>query len=166
MSQYLVAAIDGTKARFLTLEPAEFPEYESSPKCVEHEGLFSSAKELSGQELWANVKTGRNRGAGGQSHRYDDRREQHLVEFERRFAQTIATRIADLAQENHVRQLVLVAEPQILGLMRETLGSGLPKNIETTELAKDLCHLKAHELHEYLANKQILPAQKKASSSV
>ena len=163
MSQVIVAVVDGAKARFLTLESAEFPEYESGPNLIEHEGLFSSEKELQGQELWANTKTGCNRGSAGQAHGYDDHRQNHMIEFERRFAQKIATKIAHLIQLHQAQRVLLIAAPQILGLMREALISVLPKTLELSELAKDLCQLKPSELQAYLANKKLLPASKRTS---
>jgi len=158
MSHFLVAVINGTKARLLTLEPVELPEYESGPHLMEQEGLLSAAKETPGQELWSSAKTGRNRGVAGHAHSYDDHRENHMLEFERRFAQTIANKIVELADTSQVQQLLLIAEPQILGLMRESLMPILPKHLKISELAKDLCHLQAKELHEYLAKKELLPA--------
>lgn len=162
MNQFLLAVADGTKARFLTLNLAEFPEYEPNPQWIEHECLLNSAQELQGQELWASAKTGRNRGVGGQAHSYDDRRQNHMMEFERRFAQTIATQLVHCIQAHPVQQLFLIAEPQFLGLMRNALIPLLPKNIKMSELAKNLCHLKPHELYEYLVSKQLLPGQKLA----
>lgn len=161
MSIFLVAVIDGKKARFFTLEPTEIPEFESGPNLTEHEALLNAVKDFEGKELWANTKTGLNRGAGAQAHAYDDHREHHLIEFERRFAQTIATRIVHLIQVHRVQQLLMIAEPQILGLMREAVTPILPKNIKTQELAKELCQLKPHELHEYLASKELLPPQRR-----
>jgi protein required for attachment to host cells len=158
MSQHLVAVIDGTKARFLTLKPVEFEGYESGPNLVEHEGLHSVEKEMQGQDLWANVKTGRNRGGVGQAHSYDDHRQAHMIEFERRFAQSISNRILDLIQAHEVRQLVLAAEPQILGLIREELNGSLPSQVKLSELAKDLCRYSPRELHDYLAERKLLPA--------
>lgn len=163
MSDFLVAVVSGTQARFLTLEEAQFPEYESGPNLVEHQELLNQAKEMRGQELWANVKTGRNQGAGGQAHGYDDHRQNHLSEFGRRFAHAIATEIVNLTQVHHPQQLLLVAEPQILGVLREALAGVLPKNFNIQELNKDLCKLKPLELHEYLAAKNLLPARKKVA---
>lgn len=161
MSICLVAVIDSTKARFLTLEPSDSSDY--GPRLIEHELLLNSAQELQGQNVWSSTKTGRNRGAAGQAHSYDDRRDSHLIEFERRFVQTIATQIINLIQVHQVQQLLMIGEPQILGLLREALVSGLPQKIKISELSKNLCHLKPHELHEYLAHKQLLPAQKRVS---
>lgn len=161
MNKFIVAVIDGTRARFFTLEPSDLLEYESSPKLIEHDGLFNSTKELHGQDLWASTKTGRNRGAKGQSHSYDDRRDNHIIEFERRFIQEIATKISNLSQIHQVQQLLLIAEPQILGLMREAVIPELSKQVKVSELAKDLCQLSSNELHEYLAKKELLPARQK-----
>ncbi|HBB31917.1 MAG TPA: host attachment protein [Cyanobacteria bacterium UBA8803] len=164
MTQFLVTAVNGTKARFFTLEQAELPEYESGPNLIEQKDLCNPANDLAGKDLWTNVKTGRNQGSAGQAHGYDDHRENHIGELGRRFAQTIAAEIVNLTQTHRSQRLVLVAEPQILGLLRETLGPLVPKNLQIQELAKDLCKLKPLELHEHLALKNLLPARKKVSS--
>lgn len=158
MNKSLVVVIDSTKARFLTLELTDFTEYESGAHLIEQEGLLNPERETQGQELWSSTKTGRNRGSSGQAHSYDDHRENHVVEFERRFAQMTATQISSLAQMHQINQLILIAEPQILGLMREVLAHGMPTHFKINELAKNLCHLKPHALHEYLANQGLLPA--------
>ncbi len=159
MNQAVVAVMDGTKARFFTLKEAEFPEYESSPNLVEHECLTNMAKEMTGRELWANTK-GRNRGSRNQVHGYDDHRQNHISEYERHFAKDISHKISDLLREWESHLILLVAEPQMLGFVRESLMPHLPKNIKLEELAKDLCKLKPLELHEYLAHKHLVPPRK------
>ncbi|MGF1488560.1 MAG: host attachment protein [Prochloraceae cyanobacterium] len=160
MNQSLVAVIDGTKARFFTLESASLPEYQSGPNLIECNAIFDRAKELQGKELWANTKTGRNRGKGSRSHGYDDRRSNHLNQFELRFAKEIVNQILQLTQRYRSPEIVLVAEPQILGMLREVLYPIITKNLKIQELAKDLCKLKSQAIHEYLAKKEILPARK------
>lgn len=161
MSQYLVTAMNGATARFFTLESSLSPEYDSDLKLVEHEGIISPERGLSGEALWSNTKSGRNRGASGQAHSYDDHRQSHRVEFERRFAQSIATQLLNLAQTHQAQQLILIAEPQILGLIREVCIPLLPRQLKVNELARDLCHLKPQELHKYLAEKGELPSRRK-----
>ncbi|MBD0335660.1 MAG: host attachment protein [Cyanobacteria bacterium Co-bin13] len=165
MHRFIVAVIDGTKARLLTLEPVAAPEHESGPNLVEQCELFSATKEMSGQDLWTTTKTGRNRGRGSQGHNYDDHRTNHLVEFERRFAQTIVEQINTLNQSLPAKTLVLAAEPQILGLMRDCLNGSAKQFPHIHELSKDLCHLKPKELHEYLTQKGLLPAHQRVLSS-
>jgi protein required for attachment to host cells len=160
MNQSLVAVIDGTKARFFTLEPAEAPEYQSGPNLIERESLSNMANELHGKELWSSTKSGGNRGSGGSHHGYDDHRENHIEQFERGFAKEVVSTLLNLTQEHHSQNLLLIAEPQILGIVRESLTSQLPKNLKVNELAKDLCKMKTLELHEYLADKELLPARK------
>ena len=160
MNRILVVAIDGTTARFFTCESAESPESNGCARLVEREQLDNPANSMHGQELWANTKTGRNRGSNGRAHAYDDRRQNHVVEFERQFAKRIAAKISDLHQSCSTKKLLLVAEPQILGIVRESLQSGKSKDLRTAELAKDICHLNSHDIHEYLANKSLLPARR------
>ncbi|MGF1542575.1 MAG: host attachment protein [Pleurocapsa sp.] len=157
MSKFAVAVINGTQSRFFTLDSAATSEYESSPNLLEHQGLSNTVNELHGRELWANTKTGRNRGSGGQSHSYDDRRQNHVLEFEKKFANKISSAMLDLIETYQARHLVVVAEPQILGIMREAMTDKSFKTINVQEVAKDICHLKSTQIHDYLAKKKLLP---------
>ncbi|MGB3310662.1 MAG: host attachment protein [Nodosilinea sp.] len=93
MTRFLVAVVDGAQARFLTLEPVASPDLESGPDLINRCELQNPAIEMLGQDLWANTKTGRNRGSDSRGHSYDDHRGNHLVEFERRFAQAIGNQM-------------------------------------------------------------------------
>jgi protein required for attachment to host cells len=157
MRHILVAVMNGTKARFLTLEPASLTEPEAGMKLVEQDSLLNPENELLGQDLWSTSKTGRNRSTSGQSHAYDDHREQHCVEFEKRFANQITHHIAQLVQAHEIQQLLLVSEPQFLGLMRDSLAGTLPKRLEVTELAKSIAQMTAAQMHQYLAEQALLP---------
>ncbi|MEM9482623.1 MAG: host attachment protein [Cyanobacteria bacterium P01_F01_bin.116] len=57
------------------------------------------------------------------------------------------------------RQIIVIAAPQILGLMRDVFTPLLPKQLKINELARDLCHFKPHELHDYLTKTGKLPAR-------
>lgn len=157
MNKVLVSVADGTQARFLTLNLPDFPDEQVGVPLVELERLSNPSNEAQDEELWSSTKTGRNRGAGGQAHSYDDHRVGHRVEFERRFAQEIATHITDLVNIDQIRHLILVAEPQMIGLLRDTLAASVPTSLRISELTKNLCHLKPHELQKYLANHKLIP---------
>ena len=164
MGKFAVAVINGTQARFFTLDSAASSEYESSPNLLEHEGLVDSTKELHGQELRAHTKTGRNRGTSGQAHSYDDHRQNHELEFEKRFANKINGAMLNLIKTHQAKHLILVAEPQILGMMREAMTDSLFKKLNIYEVAKDICHLKSNQIHDYLAKKELLPPCQKVYS--
>ncbi len=162
MTRFLVAVVNGAKARFLTLEPLDAPELESGPDLIERCDLVNPAFEMAGQDLWANTKTGRNRGSGSKSHNYDDHRDNHLVEFGRRFAQDIVAEIDRLIAEYDLNSLILVAEPQILGILRECLHISPGGSVTIDELSKDLCRLKVRQIQDYLTQKALLPARQVA----
>lgn len=163
MIRSFVTVVNGTKARFFTLQYPELPEYESGPNLIEIECFTQTAKELQGKELWANTKTGGNHGSAHQGHGYDDHRQNHLLEFERNFAKAIASKINNLTQEHQSEQVILVAEPQILGIVREAINGQIPKYLKIQELAKDLCKHKPLAIQEYLASKNLLPHRKVVS---
>lgn len=163
MSQFLIAAVNSTAARFFTLDSTTLSEHQPGPDLVEQNGLSSTISEQSGEALWGDTKTGRNRGVGGQAHSYDDHRQNHLDEFDRKFAHSVATQLVGLAQSCQAQQVVLAAEPQVLGLMRSALTPLLPKQLEITEICRDLSRLRPHELHEYLAEKGQLPPRRRGT---
>jgi protein required for attachment to host cells len=157
MNQHmLIAVIDRARARFLTLVPAEISD--AGFTLAEQTGLTLPEGQASGAELWSSNKTGRNRGPQGQAHSYDDHRQKHAIEFERHFAHSIANQIEQIIQDCHLQTVLLVAAPQILGLMRQALEPLLPETIKLTEVAKDLCHLTPYQIQEYLAEQELIPA--------
>ena len=155
MGKFVVALINGTQGRFFTLDSLATSEYESSPNLIEHESLLDPTKELHGQDLWANTKTGKNRGSNGKAHSYDDHRQKHELEFEKRFAQKVSRGILELIQRHQAKHLIVVAEPQILGILRETMVDNQFKNININEVAKDISHLHLNQIHDYLAKKSL-----------
>jgi protein required for attachment to host cells len=160
MTRDCVIVADGCRARFFTLEPTEFPEIESGPNLIEVHDLIQPEKEMHPRDLWSDSKNGGNRGAGGGSHGYDDHREQHAEEYERRFARSVAEEALRLARRKDAKNIVLVAQKRMLGLLRNTLHPMLNSDVQVRELAKDLSKLGAHELHEHLAREELIPRRR------
>lgn len=164
MNQHLlITVLDSANARFLILVPVEIPG--NGFVLTEYPGLVLPAMNSSGAELWSSSKTGRNRGPQGQDHSYDDHRQEHLIEFERHFADSIAHQVSQMIQEHHLQSVLLVAAPKILGVMRSSLESALPQTVKLTELAKDICHLTPYEIQVYLAEQKLIPAPKRLGIS-
>ena len=161
MNPYCVVVANGARARFFTLETAEFPGVESGPNLVEHDDIINPQQESLDRELWSDIKPGRTRAPnGGPTHGYDDHRSQHLDEFERRFARSIAQESAQLAQTHKAKHIVLVAQKRMLGFLRSTLRPLLKAGVRVNELAKDLSKLPPQELHEHLAREQLIPPRR------
>jgi protein required for attachment to host cells len=163
MTKFAILTTDYTRARFFTLETAEFPLIETSPQMVEHEVLLDPELRLPGRELFSDLKSGRNRApGGGPAHGYDDHRDQHLAELEKRFVNEVADETLRLMQEKKVDCLVVVAEEKMIGYLKTHLENAPAK---TKWLAKDYSHFSAQEIHEKLAEQQLVPAPKKPAAS-
>ena len=161
MNQYCVVVANGTKARFFTLEDPDRPEIESGPNLIKQKDLSSLENQKSSDGLWTESKSGGNRGHGGQSHGYDDHRAKHDDDVERRFANSIADECKRFSQ-NKNSNVILVSQKRMLGHLRTAMESRL-SGVKTQELAKDLCKLSAHEIHQHLAKEHIIPERRTPS---
>ena len=157
MRSYLVAVVDGAHARFFTLTTAEFSDQElSGPHLNEHSSLNNAEKPIASK--------GSNNNLIGRKHHGNRHEKTTLsVEVNRRFAHQVLQHISGVNESFGGHHLVLVAEPHILGSLRESAHNYLPSTMVVSELAKDLCRLKAHDLHKYLASKELLPMSKRGA---
>jgi len=67
------------------------------------------------------------------------------------FAGTLAAMLAEQAARNSFDRLVIVAPPQMLGDLRAALSADVRGKVHA-ELAKDLTHMRDHELMPHLAD--------------
>ncbi len=160
MNGNCVIVADNGRARFFRLTDVEFPELESGPNLEEINDLVNPEREAAGDEIWSDAKSGRNRGNGGApAHGYDDHRDQHEEEFDRRFARSIASEAERLANGS-TRELVVVAQKRALGLLRNELAHLGKRGVRIRELAKDLSKLSPLELQDHLARLNLIPARR------
>ena len=156
-SKWCVLVADGTRARFLVLEPAQSSRPESRPQLVEKKNLINPNLDIAGRDLWSDPKTGRGRaGGGGPAHGYDDHRDRHEDEFERRFARQIAEEAASFVHGRIDEQLLVAAQKRMLGFLRPELKRCL-KEVRVRELAKDVSKLNPTELYNHLAERNLVP---------
>ncbi len=128
---------------------------------VERESLVNPDYRAHGEDSPGRTKSERvtNRQAGD-VHPIDARRDQHRLELERRFAREIAEHAAQFTRGWSHGSVVLVAEPRLLGLVREPLHRALNPAVELKELAKDYSHLTAAELRDHLALNCMIPSRR------
>ncbi len=86
-------------------------------------------------------------------------RERHHLELGRRFGHEIARQTVEITKGWKEGTVVLVAEPRLLGLLRESMRDALNPGIELKELARDYVQLTAGELHDHLSLNSIIPAR-------
>lgn len=162
MADCCVVVADAARARFFTLEAAADPDFESGPNLVEQPGLDNPEATMQGKEKFSDTKSGRNMGGGGITHGFDDHRDKHDAENHRRFAQRIASEAVSLANKSNAKQLVITAEKQMLGMLRQAMAGSNHNPFEIREVAKDLTKFAAHDIHKHLAGEQLVPAHRRA----
>ena len=162
-SCYVIVA-DSARARFFVLDEAA--EGAGGPDLVELEDLVNPEAESAGKDLYSENKSGRNTAPmGAGAHGYDDHRDRHVAELERRFASLVAGRGVQGATGRQSGRLVMVAEKRMLGHLREALAALPAHSWQVSELAKNLTKLSAHDLHEHLAENDLLPERRVPAGS-
>ncbi|MEL7508532.1 MAG: host attachment protein [Cyanobacteria bacterium J06636_28] len=155
MRSYLVTVVNGVHARFFTLAAAELSDDgQSGPHLTEHSSLNNAEKPIATKGTPNNL-------IGRKHHGNRHEKTTQSTEINRRFASKVLQHISTITQTSASSHLILVAEPHILGNLRESVASHVPSTMSVNELAKDLCRLNAHELHKYLTSKQMLPGPKR-----
>lgn len=137
MLKTCVVVADRARARLFVTEKQPEHRPQTSFRLAELEALANPEGELTGAELFSDIRSGSNRTPAGARFAYDDHRERHRHELERRFARHIAASLVEFVQRTQASRVVLAADPHMLGLLRRQLSNRLP-GVTMTELAEDL----------------------------
>jgi len=158
MNSTCIIVADAGSARFYAFKPGDAPR--ATLKLVELASLSNAGSDLMAPGTSASgrarTETNADRGSG-LVHPMEAQRERHRLELDRRFGQEIANRAAEATRGWKAGTIVLVAEPRLLGLLREPLRKALHQRIELKELAKDFAGLALQELQERLESNKLLP---------
>lgn len=149
MERIVVVAISNSQARFFTLEQAEWPEYESGPHLIEQNNLEHSRLK-SDRDLWTKITK--------KQHQNPRAIKEARYKFERKFAQKITGEIVHLIRIKQGQKLILIARPPILNLIHKSFIPTLFHNLHIQELPKEIGHFSSSQIHQYLAQKQLVPA--------
>ncbi len=129
---------DRARCRFFELGDVENDAFELVTEFREARDLANPEAVLPGQEVYSNNKSGRNRApGGGPAHGYDDHRSGHEQETAQRFARRIVSAASEFVKERDLPALVVIAEPRMLGALREEFRRGLP-SLALHEISEDM----------------------------
>ena len=155
MADVCIVVADGARARLFLVDASEA----GTVRLAEVEDLVNSEYRAHGRQVLATARSTRNTSRqSGPMHPYAQRRGRHRLELEKRFAQEIAGRAAGLTQSWSQGAVILVAEPRMLGLLREAGREALKRGVTIKELAKDYTQLTVSELREQLNATGIMKA--------
>jgi protein required for attachment to host cells len=156
MENVCVVVADGRGARMFLLEESNAPR---APVSLVARGTLSNPDLRSrGRSVTGRVRTETNTNRqAGPVHPIGAQRERHRIELERRFSMEVARNAAALARDWVTGSVVLVADPRMLGFLREAVRAALKPEIKVKELAKDYARLTASRLRDRLAEDGIVP---------
>jgi len=158
--KYCIVVANGSRARFFSLQDSEIPAVESGPNLVDHGEVNDPLLKQKAQDLWSE-RSGKNRSSGGgQGHGYDDHRDQHAAEMERRFIHSVAERGARFAKREKATTVLVVGSPRQLPVLTDTLDSLLHGQPKVEGYSKDLAKLTPSALHDHLAKEGLLPGRR------
>lgn len=152
-----ILAVDGARARFITAEVVDDPDFEGNPRLTEHDNVVNPLGTLPAREAFSDRPSRKPSGAGpaGGGPASDDHRERHEAEDERRFARAIVEAAQRFAREQGLTQLVLAAGPRSLGVLRQPFEA--VSGVERVELALDLSAKSLQQIRDVLVRRELLP---------
>lgn len=148
MNNCCVVVADGRRARLFLLEEAK--DLLSGSRLMERADLVNTNNAARGLDAPGKRSERNTSRQSGPMHPYGEKRLQHRVEVDRRFARNVAEQASAMVKGWKQGSLLLVAEPHMLGLMRDVLHGALKPGIEIKELARDYTHLAPSRLYRRL----------------
>lgn len=157
MPDLCIVVADAAGARLFIVEANGGPR--RGTRLVEQAALARPDLRAMGTSVTGRVRTETNTNReAGPVHPMGAQRERHRLEVERRFAASITETAAGLVEDWAKGTVVLVAEPRMLGLLRESVRRVLKRGIVVKELARDYTGLTVAELHDRLLRAGAIPA--------
>jgi protein required for attachment to host cells len=156
MDNTCVVVAGSGRARIFLLE--ESPAPRAPFRLIERGKLANADLRSRGRSVTGRVRTETNTNReAGPMHPMGAQRDRHRIELERRFSVEIARNAAALARNWTTGSVVLVADPRMLGFLRDAVRGELKTGVRVKELAKDYGNLTASSLQDHLAQSGVLP---------
>jgi protein required for attachment to host cells len=162
MHRIAIVIADASRARIFTFEPGALAN--GASPLHEHADLVDPERRLRPSQIHSDTRPGTAHAPFGPSCAVDDHRAAHAHEVDRRFAGAIASELDGVLADHPAREVVIVASPNMLGLLREDTATLPQRGFEVHELALDLTHETPSQLHDHLAERGLLPARRRAEA--
>jgi protein required for attachment to host cells len=150
-----IVIADKARARFFTVDEANDSPFEEKHRHLrEYSDLVNPEGTLTDQEVFRDRSAGRGArrmSVGGGGYGSDDGKGMPRRESVRRFAKELATAASELVRSQKSKELVLVASPKFLGIVRAEVRKAIPKTCGLTELGEDLSRQGTAQIEKVLA---------------
>jgi protein required for attachment to host cells len=158
---FCVVVADAARARVLLLDVEHDGGGTETSELIEVAEITNPVLRARNVDVLSDSGTGRRGGARTPLHSPPDHRDQHRRELVRHFAAQIAEEAAAIWSRYPSCQLVVVASPVMLGLLRPAIERkiGPTDRVEIHDLARDLTKLAGPKLHDQLAEAGLVPVR-------
>ena len=161
MSDYLIVVVNRALARFFTIEPVAFPKLESGPRLKPRAEIVNEEINAA-RNIFTDSKTGRGAAPQGAGvHGYDDKRDQHLDELRRRFANRVLQRIHKLRTSQGTGTVILAASARMRRFLYPEMEEQTRQGYRLHKLSKNMINFSPQKIHEVLAGEGLVPRQQK-----
>lgn len=164
MSNNAVVVADAARARFFIEHFVNTPPNRAGYRLDERATLVHPEGRLSDDEQLTESRPGSFRGSGGApGHALSDHRDARRDEQDKQFAGEIVQRALNFCREQDTDRVILVADPRMLGLLRQYTDQLGKQGFSLRELAKDLSRMRPDEIHDLLTKSEVLPWKPEAT---
>lgn len=150
-----IVIADKARARLFTVEEGNDSPFEEKHRHLrEYSDLVNPEGTLTDQKVFRDRPAGRGArrmSIGGGGYGIDDGKGMPRRESVRRFAKELASAASALVRSQNSKELVLVASPKFLGVVRAEVRKALPKSVGLTELGEDLSRQATAQIEKVLA---------------
>lgn len=157
MPRIMIVAADAVRARFFTFEPEDVPDAGYGGHVIEQAVLLNPERRLKASELFTESRPPLGHSSYGPQFAIDDRGEQHVREFDQRFASGIVKKIDEQLGAHPARRVIVAAGPHMLGILRQALRNLQHRDLELDDLALDLTRETPSRMHDHLARMGFVP---------
>lgn len=155
MNNTCLIVADGFRARLFLVVPDDNPRHEL--RLAERVTLVNQEAKARGRSGAGRTKGERNTNRqAGPIHPVGAQRERHRLEHERQFGAEVVEYALRLTADWNRGVMVLIAEPRLLGLMRQRLRNALRSEIKLEALAKDYSGLSTTELERVVVGQRLI----------
>jgi len=151
MVRTCIVVADSAHARFITLEMPQAHEMDEGAHLVEREDLVNPEAEIPERWLFSDRAGRAHASPKGAAHALDDHRRAHLRESERRYARRLVEHAERFVKDQQASRLMFVAEPRLLGTLREQLPYERFHAVEIVEIGENLSRQPLKQIQRVLA---------------
>jgi len=157
MTRTCIIVADSAHARFFTLEVPEDASIDGGAHLLEHQDLVNPEADMPESKLFCDRRGRAHASPRGAAHALDDGRERHRAELARRFVRRVVGEAERFVEREDARRLLLVAEPRLLGVLREQLHPERLPQVEIGEVGENLSQRPVAQIQSVLALRGVVP---------